>query len=200
MDEGLAAVIAGMAGAIGGVSGGVVGAVSTARAMARQVRDQATTEHGQWLRGQRMEAYLTLLQEWDAAHKRLKRIWTRAVDAYYEDSLAMLEGDIGDICNMLLDGVEEAVAPTATAFERVAMLGPREMDDVVFGLEAALQELRSVTETRLGPDEARTSSQSASWEPWNGTDSAAAGARQAFVECVRRVLGSPPTPTSEPSA
>ncbi|MGW0822566.1 hypothetical protein [Streptomyces sp. NPDC002845] len=94
MDEGLAAVVAGLAGAIGGAGGAVFDAVATARAMARQVRDQASTEHGQWLRGQRMQAYLTLLQEWDAAHKQLKNIWPRAVEAYYEDSINIFQGDM----------------------------------------------------------------------------------------------------------
>ncbi|WNZ08701.1 hypothetical protein [Streptomyces sp. 11x1] len=142
-----------------------------------------------------MASYLTLLQEWDAAQKHLKRIWTRAVDAYYEDAHGVLQGDLGEICNMLLEEVEEAVEPTATAFERVAMLGPKEIDEVVLGLEMSLQELRGVTENRLGPDETRSTRQALSWGPWNGADSAAAGARQEFVECVRRVLSAPPTPS-----
>lgn len=197
MDEGLAAVIAGLAGAIGGAGGAAFGAVATARAMARQVRDQATTEHGQWIRGQRMQAYLTLLQEWDAAHKRLKNIWTRAVEAYYEDSINIFQGDMVDVCNAFLDQVDEAMAPTATAFERVAMLGPNEVDDVALELEQALQGLRGVTETRLSLAQGRTTSEAWSWEPWNESDSAAAGARQAFVERVRHVLDIPPMPAPQ---
>lgn len=30
-----------------------------------QVTDQAAVEHGQWLRGQRQEAYIALLDAWD---------------------------------------------------------------------------------------------------------------------------------------
>ncbi|WP_326757419.1 hypothetical protein OHB35_00595 [Streptomyces phaeochromogenes] len=194
MDEGFAAVIAGLAGAIGGASGAAFGAVATARAMARQVRDQATTEHGQWIRDQRMQAYLTLMQEWDAAHKRLKNIWTQAEDAYYQDLNHILQGDIGEIFNVFLDQLEEATAPTTTAFERVAMLGPSEVDNAALELEQALQRLRAATKTRLSPAQEPTTPEAWNSEPWDESDLAAAGARQVFVDRVRRVLDIPPTP------
>ncbi|MFF5004669.1 hypothetical protein ACFY3G_17785 [Streptomyces phaeochromogenes] len=197
MDEGLAALIAGVAGAIGGIGGGTAGAFFTGRAMVRQVRDQATTEHGHWLREQRMQAYLTLLREWDAAHQGLKGIWTRALEAYADDSNHILQGDLGEIRNAMLDQVEQIVAPTGMAFERVAMLGPGQVDDAALGLEMALQELRAVVESRLAPNDL-TTTQALNWEPWNDTDHAASRARQIFVECVRGVLGEPPTPASNP--
>ncbi|MFE5655631.1 hypothetical protein ACFQ9H_05490 [Streptomyces sp. NPDC056517] len=169
--------------------------MATARAMARQVRDQATTEHGQWNRDQRMQAYLTLMQEWDAAHKRLKNIWSQAEGVYYEDVNHFLQGDIGEIYNAFLDQLEEATAPTTTAFERVTMLGPSEVDNAALELEQALQRLQAVTKGRLVPPPERTTGWDS--EPWDESDLAAAGARQLFVDRVRRVLDIPPTPTPQ---
>ncbi|MCC9686877.1 hypothetical protein [Streptomyces sp. MNU103] len=64
MDEGLAAVIAGVAGTVGALGGGLIagiaavrGARATGEAVRQQVRDQAEVEHRQWLRGQRQQAY-----------------------------------------------------------------------------------------------------------------------------------------------
>ncbi|MEU3384040.1 hypothetical protein [Streptomyces albidoflavus] len=197
MDEGLAALIAGLAGLAAGVGGAAIGAVATARAMARQVRDQATTEHGQWVRDQRMQAYLTLTQEWDAAHRRLKNLWTRAEDAYYQDSNHILQADIGEIFNTFLVQLEESTTPTVTAFERVAMLGPSEVDDAALGLEQALQELQAVTKDRLQHDPAQDRNTGWDWEPWNASNLAAGRARQVFIDRVRRVLDIPPTPTPQ---
>ncbi|WP_127469612.1 hypothetical protein [Streptomyces sp. B27] len=195
MDEGLAALIAGLAGLAGGIGGSAIGAVATARAMARQVRDQATTEHGQWIRDQRMQAYLTLMQEWDAAHTRLKNIWTQAEDVYYEHLNQILQGEISEIFNTFLGQLEEATTPTTTAFERVAMLGPSEVDNAVLGLEQALQDLRSVTKVRLYPVPDRNTGWDS--EAWSVSDAAAARAREVFVDRVRRVLDIPPTPTPQ---
>ncbi|MEV3852635.1 hypothetical protein AB0J30_38590 [Streptomyces microflavus] len=193
MDQGLAAVIAGLAGAIGGASGAGLGARATARAMARQVRDQATTEHGQWIRDQRMQAYLTLTQEWDAAHRCLKNIWDQAEKVYYDDVNHILQGDIGEIYNAFLDQLEEAAAPTTTAFERVAMLGPSEVDNAALVLEQALQRLQALIRRQLVPPPERTTGWNS--EQWDASELAAAEARQVFVDRVRRVLDIPPTPT-----
>ncbi|MEV1055550.1 hypothetical protein [Streptomyces sp. NPDC049887] len=132
------------------------------------------------------------MQEWDAAHRRLKNIWTQAEDVYYQDVNRILEGDIGEIYNSFLDQLEEANAPTTTAFERVTMLGPRDVDNAALELEQALQRLRAVAKSRLFPLPERATGWNS--EPWDSSDLAAAAARQVFVDRVRRVLTSPPAP------
>ncbi|MFE3549961.1 hypothetical protein ACFXN2_14925 [Streptomyces kronopolitis] len=72
MDEGTAALIAGVAGMIGALGGAIAGAIGavrgarvgaerTAEATRQQVRDQATAEHGHWLRQQRQAAYSSFI-------------------------------------------------------------------------------------------------------------------------------------------
>ncbi|MFF7202044.1 hypothetical protein [Streptomyces sp. NPDC008141] len=194
MDAGLAALIAGIAGAVGGIGGGAAGAFFTGRAMVRQVRDQATTEHGHWMREQRMEAYLTLLREWDRAHGELHHIWDRTAEIFLQDSIHAPEGDLEEMCNDFLDEASNAVTSTALAFERVAMLGPDSIDQASRQLEEALQGLRAVTEQRLAaPSGPAPAPRNQDWGPWNGADAGAAGERQNFVECVRQVLGKAPS-------
>jgi len=72
MDQGIAAVLAGVAGLIGAGIGGIaavlgarIGAETVARATSLEVRDQATVDHEHWLRGERLEAYKELLAAYD---------------------------------------------------------------------------------------------------------------------------------------
>ncbi|MEU2606607.1 hypothetical protein [Streptomyces albus] len=64
MDEGVAAVVAGLAGFAGAIAGGMaairgarIGAETSARALRQQVQDQADSEHARWLREQRRQGY-----------------------------------------------------------------------------------------------------------------------------------------------
>ncbi|MEV8418269.1 hypothetical protein AB0P45_32450 [Streptomyces niveus] len=68
MDQGIAALIAGLAGAAGGLGGAVVGGLAavrgartTADSVRQQVQDQASAEHQHWLRGQRQQAYASYI-------------------------------------------------------------------------------------------------------------------------------------------
>jgi hypothetical protein len=76
MDEGTAALMAGLAGTVGAVAGAVVGAIAAVRGARigaekaaetarQQVQDQASIEHEHWLRQQRIEAYSDLLTAYD---------------------------------------------------------------------------------------------------------------------------------------
>ncbi|WP_158761681.1 hypothetical protein [Streptomyces sp. NRRL S-146] len=76
MDEGTAALIAGLAGTVGAVAGAVVGAVAAVRGARigaekaaetarQQVQDQASIDHEHWLRQQRIEAYSEFLAAYD---------------------------------------------------------------------------------------------------------------------------------------
>ncbi|MFF9025159.1 hypothetical protein [Streptomyces eurythermus] len=77
MDQGMAALIAGLAGTAGALGGALVGGVAAVRgarigaekaaeAARQQVQDQALADHNHWLRQQRLEAYTTFLAAYDA--------------------------------------------------------------------------------------------------------------------------------------
>ncbi|MFJ6691658.1 hypothetical protein [Streptomyces sp. NPDC091294] len=61
MDQGWAAVVAAIAAGVFGITGALCGIVVGRR----QAADQATVEHGHWLREQRLQAYTDLLAAWD---------------------------------------------------------------------------------------------------------------------------------------
>ncbi|MFE7614311.1 hypothetical protein [Streptomyces sp. NPDC057496] len=87
----------------------------------RQVTDQAQVEHGQWLRAQRQEAYVQLLDSWETAVRTSEDI----VD---DDSpqRAEEEGfDWGEDIQPSIDRrVTEAWEPVWRAVERVELIGP----------------------------------------------------------------------------
>lgn len=63
MDQGWAALIAAIAAGIFVLGGAWIGFLGGRR----QTADQAAVEHAQWLRGQRQEAYIKFLEEWERA-------------------------------------------------------------------------------------------------------------------------------------
>ncbi len=73
--------------AVGGLFA-LVGAYIGYRAGRRQTSDQATVEHGQWLRGQRQHAYLAFVGTWDRWVESLqgvRRSWELRVHEYQQD-------------------------------------------------------------------------------------------------------------------
>ncbi|MFF6844632.1 hypothetical protein ACFY8X_38580 [Streptomyces tanashiensis] len=133
MDQGLAAVIAaGVAGAAG---------LLGVRVGRRTVRDQALVEHGQWLRGQRQEAYVQLLDVWDAAIRAFEAILEdpdhRREVARYEDEQRNIDG-WGHLGDELFDEVEQISGPVNEALERVRLLGPESLEKAAMNLEDAL--------------------------------------------------------------
>ncbi|MFJ7100505.1 MULTISPECIES: hypothetical protein [Streptomyces] len=138
MDEGTAALIAGLAGTVGAVAGAVVGAVAAVRGARigaekaaetarQQVRDQASIDHEHWLRQQRIEAYSEFLTAYDdsalIAHRTFKKIRDmESGDPRPEDDLDEL---------------------TATALrlrqvrQRVKLVGPEPIHARAVGLEDA---------------------------------------------------------------
>ncbi|WP_146075102.1 hypothetical protein [Streptomyces sp. Ru73] len=92
MDEGIAALVAGVAGmvgalggaiagAIGAVKGARVGAERTAEATRQQVLDQSAAEHGHWLRQQRQAAYSAHI----AAVQKAERAADAVLQSRFED-------------------------------------------------------------------------------------------------------------------
>ena len=97
MDQGAAALIAGMAGMIGALGGALaggvaavrgarVGAETTAAAALQQIQDQAVTEHQQWLRGQRQQAYSALIAEVQTVRRVTQSLMTALFVEHRRDS------------------------------------------------------------------------------------------------------------------
>lgn len=123
MDQELVALVAagvGLVGAIGGAAiGGVaaargarIGAETAAKATAKQVHDQAIVDHGHWLREHRLEAYRTLLIEYDAyaiAATALQRL---------------LEYDRNQVDNPETRNVGAAALAVTRTYFAIRLLGP----------------------------------------------------------------------------
>ncbi|MGW1769109.1 hypothetical protein ACWCQL_34315 [Streptomyces sp. NPDC002073] len=113
MGEQLGTVIAALIGFGGLFVGLIVGR--------RQVADQAQVEHGHWLRAQRQEAYVQLLDSWETAVRKTEEI------VGDEDYLTAEERgwDWGeDVQPSIMRRVEEAWEPVWRAVERVLLIGP----------------------------------------------------------------------------
>ncbi|MEU6340665.1 hypothetical protein ABZ883_06910 [Streptomyces sp. NPDC046977] len=85
MDQGMAALIAGVAGMVGALGGAVAGGIAavrgarigaerTAEATRQQVQDQAAAEHGHWLREQRRDAYASFIAATQAVTDAAKAV------------------------------------------------------------------------------------------------------------------------------
>ncbi|MFF0216468.1 hypothetical protein [Streptomyces vinaceus] len=135
MDQGIAAVLS--AGVAAMVTFG--GAVIAYKAGRRQVRDQGSIEHAQWLRGQREQAYLTFLASCEraAAAGRLRRdVWERIeVDNPDAETLQDLRGEAQRVGRDFSEAVDQILEP----LERIRMLGP---DVVIAEAEYTLEAVR----------------------------------------------------------
>ncbi|MFK0045551.1 hypothetical protein ACIQU4_15760 [Streptomyces sp. NPDC090741] len=102
-----------------------------------QLRDQAQVEHGQWLRGQRQEAFVALIAAWDEVISRLEE---RVLS---DESLrAINDTDSWDEAfNACVERVTEHRRPFRKAAERVQMLGPESVDQAVSSMLATVEKL-----------------------------------------------------------
>jgi hypothetical protein len=138
MDEGTAALIAGLAGTVGAVAGAVVGAVAAVRGARigaekaaetarQQVQDQASIDHEHWLRQQRIEAYSEFLTAYDESALIASRTIKKIRDMEPGDPKP--EDDLNEL--------------TATALrlrqvrQRVKLVGPEPIHARAMGLEDA---------------------------------------------------------------
>ncbi|MFI6288360.1 hypothetical protein ACIBCM_27040 [Streptomyces sp. NPDC051018] len=134
MDQGVAALIAGLAGTIGALGGGLIagtaairGARTAGEAVRQQVRDQAVVEHRQWLRGQRQQAYAGAV---------------RAVEAFIAAAeSAMFCGD-DDRPQHMARVVETHENFQATAV-MINLVGPQEVHATLYDCSAATNHFRN---------------------------------------------------------
>ncbi|MEU6509358.1 hypothetical protein [Streptomyces sp. NPDC046942] len=133
MDQGMAAVVAGLAGMVGALGGAVagglaavrgarLGAETSARALRQQVQDQAATEHAHWLREQRRVAYAAYIAAAQSARER-------AFDAL----------DTPD--DTVTDAIYEAVFQLAGTRSSLTLVGPGTIDQVATTLLSAAWEM-----------------------------------------------------------
>ncbi|RVU14599.1 hypothetical protein EOT10_40620 [Streptomyces antnestii] len=108
----------------------------------RQTTDQAEVEHGQWLRGQRLEAYVQFLEAWEEAladYQNMQDTWDAYTDAnpiyQAQNGEEMIFGAVSDRTH----GFIVAVRPLR---ERVQILGPARVETAASVLHTTLVELR----------------------------------------------------------
>lgn len=149
MDQGWAAIIAaGAAGAftLGGVALGLV-------VGRRQTTDQAAVEHQQWLRGQRQEAYLQLLEAFDAAVPQLEGLVRRWDDAAVR---AEQQGLANDFEEIMEDRANEAVSGLVKPIERAQFLGPEPVEaaahDLLTWMDHMVDQFREQARSGMGPN------------------------------------------------
>ena len=186
MDQGQAALAAGGMAAFAALVGSFVGA----RVGRRTVRDQAQVEHGQWLRGQRQEAYVKLLDAWDGAIGAFEAVLEGAEDriARYRGEVETLGGGYMFFDAALFDEVEEISAPVVEALERVRLLGPDTVERAAMNLEDALLGIGGAVRSGATAEADRWPNRAAWFEARNN----AGECRQEFFNQCRNVLRTAP--------
>lgn len=149
MDQGLAAVIAAMAAGVFGITGVFAGIVVGRR----QTTDQAAVEHQQWLRGQRQEAYLQLLEAFDVALPQLESLVQRWDDIALRADQQNLANEFEEIIH---DSATEAMAILVKPIERVQFLGPEAVDlasqELVMWMDHMVAQFREQARSGVGPN------------------------------------------------
>ncbi|WP_445520409.1 hypothetical protein [Streptomyces sp. NEAU-174] len=194
MDEGWAAVAAGVAAFLGAVASGWYtgraarqGAEKAADAVLRQVVDQGAIEHGHWLRNQRQETYVTYIGEWDRALAAVEEQWERA-----RLRIGGPPQSDGIQAADIRDELDRATISVETCYERLMVLGPESVEERALELLGDLQDLRlrawemagDVTGGRAGPIH----------DAWTQTRNSMHESRAEFLYAVRDVLGAAPKP------
>ncbi|NEA44480.1 hypothetical protein [Streptomyces sp. SID11385] len=124
--------------------------------------DQAQVEHEQWLRGQRQEAYIAVLDAWDAPVKGLRRMIeeeaaNQVLGTRYEEERHGHEGDVWSALGVRVRAeADDLNVESFKALERVQVLGPESVSKTAISLENALHlmcgAIRARTGTREWPD------------------------------------------------
>lgn len=176
-----AAVVAGVLGIGGVLLGLLVGR--------RQVSDQAQVEHGQWLRGQRLQSYLEFLHAWDAALSALsdtQEDWPAELEVVerdgHDETARRMQAQVASRIN-------DAVADAVDAGERAALVATPVLGDQLAETLRRLMLLSSGLHSRARhrPDEPQ-------WPQWNRGASEAVEARKAFFRLAKEDLETVPKP------
>ncbi|MEU5298584.1 hypothetical protein [Streptomyces umbrinus] len=181
MNEAWAAVVAAVAAGVFALAGGYYGS-------RRQTTDQADVEHGQWQRGQRLEAYLALLDAWDAAVGKLTDIAADWDHQLYGEVEQRAGDEFGDV---IAARTGRITADLKRPMERVDLLGPPAVEDAVAGLRTAIEPVAKHL-VRMAIKEERATPQD--WEPWESLLQQADSARAKLASAVKAALKVSPRP------
>ncbi|MFB7454860.1 hypothetical protein [Streptomyces sp. NPDC056194] len=180
MDQGWAAVIA--AGVAGVVA--LIGAFIGVWLGRRTVRDQAQVEHQQWLRGQRQEAYVAFVAEWD---ELLPKFEDLVLDEHQMEILDQEDG--WDEANMaVVESMHQDLAPLRRAAERILMLGPDPVERAATAMVDAAEDVLVGIGAQYVPPEEGHERLEEYWRAVGQTDAR----RSAFLQETRKVLRQAP--------
>jgi hypothetical protein len=156
------------------------------RAGRRQTADQATVEHGQWLRGQRQQSYLAFQDTWDTGVEDLEALqdsWETRVHAYAQDD-AMEEpaAVAARVC-------KESWRAVRKDLERVEFLGPQRVD-------VCMRELRETFRAMVDVigEQSQAGASCPHWDEWYPALRRANVARFQFQVAAMEALRQPPSP------
>ncbi|MDQ1031310.1 hypothetical protein QF035_008892 [Streptomyces umbrinus] len=186
MDQGWAAVIAAIAAGVFGIAGALCGIVVGRR----QAADQATVEHGHWLREQRLKAHTDLLTHWDEAIQEMGRFqdgWNEQVESLQEGGFVVHPSDVAA---RKWDEVWPELRPR---LEQAELLGPSAVTEAVHDLRAVWREVSDMLH--------KQGSQDPFERPrieWLLVMARASEERSNFHVAVSNVMRTPPNPRGEP--
>ncbi|MGY0065182.1 hypothetical protein ACWY4P_53680 (plasmid) [Streptomyces sp. LZ34] len=178
----IASVVA-VVGTIGGIGIGLI-------VGRRQLADQSAVEHGQWLRGQRQEAYLAFLDKFDRIMAVGHEFWEGIDEFVQDDRAGELDEDPDTVIEEFSDEIEYMRAPIHDCEERIQVLCEPELTEAASNAVIALQDVQSALHDRLqwaaGDRENDTG-----WEGWHQAEAGADAARTALLELVKQAIQTP---------
>jgi hypothetical protein len=152
----------------------------------RQTTQQADVEHGQWLRNQRQEAYVQLLDTWDQAVDALEQLaedWT--VIEVEMDS----QGQINDFQQTIHQRAEAARQVMVKPMDRATLLGPEGVDRAVERMDTAFDDAQAWLGRQADPAESLQN-----WDQWTRLLTILHDVRRGFLEAAKAEMGRPPRP------
>lgn len=172
------------------ITTGILGILAGFLVGRRQITDQAAVEHRQWLRGQRQEAYINLLDAWDTAIAALEHV----VDVWEErEDFTRRHGE-GNMWETVGGEVAAANQTLAKPIDRAALMGPPAVDAAVAAMDAAFDNLSAYLNHQADPDEPFE----ADWHTWASLLTAAHRARYQFMDAAKLSLRMMPRPGARP--
>ncbi|MGW2612905.1 hypothetical protein ACWC4A_52965 [Streptomyces mirabilis] len=189
MSDAVGAVVAAIAAGVFGIVGTFAG-IYVGR---RQTTDQAQVEHGQWLRGQRQEAYVQFLNAWEEALTQCREYRKEAEEFWHlmTEQIPHFEGAGEEaMLESVTTSMEQALAKVQPLLERVQILGPTRVERAAAELNTTLVNMQKELLLNVpGNGPAGTS-----LEEFDRASSWALEQRQMFVKASRDVMRAAPRP------
>ncbi|MEQ4610660.1 hypothetical protein ABMX48_31605 [Streptomyces cavourensis] len=144
MDAGLAAVIAGAAGA----GGAALAAFGTSLGLLRQAKLQGDQAHQSWLRDHRQQAFEDFL----ATAEKIQALCRDAEEVLLESNREHLSNEENQHINHLFDEIFAENRAVTTAVQRVTLLSDSETSDLALSLvQSMITFVQIANDARVGP-------------------------------------------------